>query len=198
VRYATSSGSTVVEYDANGDRIADLQIALSGGMELDYTDFASVRPAPTAGADVLTGTASADTIKALAGDDVLFGSGGDDSLFGDSGDDVLDGGAGRDLLTGGTGSDIFVLAAASDSPMGLGRDRIQDFLSGVDKVDLSAFGPMAFIGKRGFSGNDAELRYSKSGGLTIVEGDLDGDKIADFQLEFGGTVTPLATDFLFG
>jgi Ca2+-binding RTX toxin-like protein len=198
VRYATSSGSTVVEYDANGDRIADLQIALSGGMELDYTDFASVRAAPTPGADVLTGTAGADTIKALAGDDVLFGLGGDDSLFGDSGDDVLDGGAGRDLLTGGTGSDIFVLAAASDSPIGLGRDRIQDFLSGVDKVDLSAFGPMAFIGKRGFSGNDAELRYSKSGGLTIVEGDLDGDKIADFQLEFGGTVTPLATDFLFG
>jgi Ca2+-binding RTX toxin-like protein len=197
VRYSTSSDTTVVEFDANGDRIADLQIALGGGMELDFSDFLGVRAAATPGADTLVGTAAADSIRGLAGNDILQGLSGDDSLFGDSGDDILIGGAGRDLLTGGTGSDTFVLEAAGDSTAGLGRDRIQDFQSGVDKIDLSGLGMTAFIGKRGFSGNDGELRYVKSGAFTVLEGDLNGDKVADFQIELVGTSTPLVSDFIF-
>jgi Ca2+-binding RTX toxin-like protein len=196
VRSAASSGQTVVELDSNGDRIADLQILLSGDVQLDYSDFTGVRAAATQGNDVLTGTDSADSIKALAGDDVLFGLAGADSLEGGSGDDVLVGGLGRDLLTGGTGSDVFRLETARDSLVGAGRDRILDFQSGVDKIDLSGLGSLNFIGKKAFSGTEGELRYLKSGTTTIVEGDLDGDKIADFQIEFASALTPVLTDFI--
>jgi serralysin len=197
VRYAGSSDQTVIELDSNGDRIADLQILLSGAVQLDFSDFIGVRAAATQGSDLLTGTAGDDAISALAGDDVLFGLLGSDALNGGSGDDILVGGAGRDVLTGGTGSDVFLLESASDSLRGAGRDRIVDFQSGVDKIDLSALGDFNFIGKRAFSGTEGELRYSKSGINTFIEGDLDGDKMADFQIELGGSVTPVVTDFIF-
>ncbi|HEX8625406.1 MAG TPA: M10 family metallopeptidase C-terminal domain-containing protein [Allosphingosinicella sp.] len=197
VRYAASSDQTVIELDSNGDRIADLQILLSGAVQLDYSDFTGVRAAATQASDLLTGTAGDDVISALAGDDTVFGLDGSDSINGGSGDDILVGGLGRDFLTGGTGSDVFLLASASDSLRGAGRDRIVDFQSGVDKIDLSALGDLSFIGKRAFSGTEGELRYSKNGMSTFIEGDLDGDKMPDFQIELGGSVTPLVTDFIF-
>ncbi len=197
VRYASTSDQTVIELDSNGDRISDLQIILSGAVQLDFSDFIGVRAAPTSGDDLLTGTAGDDVISALSGDDVVSGLEGSDSLNGGSGDDVLIGGDGRDLLTGGTGSDIFVLESASDSLRGAGRDRINDFQSGVDKIDLSAMGPFNFIGTGAFSGSAGEVRYTSNGIVTFIEGDLNGDNIADFQIELGGVVTPVATDFIF-
>jgi serralysin len=200
VRYAASSGQTVVELDSNGDRLADLQLLLTGELQLDYSDFKGVRAAPTAGNDVLTGTAGADTIKALSGDDVVFGLGGSDTLDGGSGDDILVGGLGRDLLTGGTGADVFRLESLADSASGIGRDRILDFQSGVDKIDLSALadlGSFTFIGKRAFSGREGELHFVKNGAFTLIEGDINGDKVADFQIELAGNVTPVVTDFIF-
>ncbi|HYE29115.1 MAG TPA: M10 family metallopeptidase C-terminal domain-containing protein [Allosphingosinicella sp.] len=197
VRYAATAGQTVIELDSNGDRIVDLQILVSGDVLLDYSDFTGVRAAATQGNDVLTGTSGDDSISALAGDDVVYGLLGSDTIDGGSGDDILVGGFGRDLLTGGTGSDVFRLEGPSDSLPGAGRDRILDFQSGVDKIDLSSTGVFNFIGKRAFSGTEGELRYVKSGVNTIVEGDLNGDKIADFQIELPGTVTPILSDFIF-
>jgi Ca2+-binding RTX toxin-like protein len=197
VRYAGTSDQTVIELDSNGDRITDIQIVLSGAVQLDFSDFVGVRAAPTQASDLLFGTAGDDVISALAGDDVVSGLGGSDSLNGGSGDDVLIGGGGRDFLTGGTGSDIFVLESVSDSARGAGRDRINDFQSGVDKIDLSAIGAFNFIGTGAFSGSGAELRYSSNGISTFIEGDLDGDKMADFQIELGGAVMPVASDFIF-
>jgi serralysin len=197
VRYAASSGQTVVELDSNGDGLADLQILLSGELQLSYSDFIDVRATATQGSDLLTGTAGNDTIRGLGGDDILFGLAGSDTLDGGSGDDILVGGGGRDLLTGGSGADVFRLESAGDS-VGAGRDRILDFQSGVDKIDLTAFGHLDFIGKRGFSGNEGELHYVKYGLGFIVEGDLNGDKIADFQIELPSPAPPLVTDFLVG
>ena len=197
LRYAATSEQTVVELDSNGDRIADLQLLLSGSLQLDYSDFAGVRAAATQGSDLLTGTAGSDSIRALAGDDSVFGLAGSDSLDGGSGDDLLVGGLGRDLLTGGTGSDVFRLESHRDSLAGSGRDQILDFQSGTDKIDLSSMGSFNFIGKRAFSGTEGELRYVKNGFATIVEGDLNGDKLADFQIELGATAVPVVSDFIF-
>jgi len=118
------------------------------------------------GADSLNGAGGADELHGGAGDDGLTGQGGDDALFGDDGDDAiygvrgndaLFGGAGNDLLmggddddilTGGTGNDRLFGGADADIfvfETGCGQDRIEDFQSGLDRIDLSGFDiPLSF------------------------------------------------------
>lgn len=74
--------------------------------------------------DVLIGDSGVNTISGGLGNDVVRGDGGDD---------VLDGGAGHDVLFGGDGADIFAFTVAENG------DRIRDFVSGTDRIDLSAF-----------------------------------------------------------
>jgi Ca2+-binding RTX toxin-like protein len=183
VRYASDGSSTRVEVDSNGDGIADAQIELVGGFALGSDDFVNVVTAPTGGDDFIRGTAAGETIRGLAGSDQLFGLGGDDLLFGDSGDDLLVGGSGRDLLAGGQGSDRFVYDGASDSPAGAARDVILDFQSGSDTIDLSAMGDLTYIGRKAFTGSGNEVHYVRGDDFSLVEVDLNGDRIADFQLE---------------
>ena len=110
------------------------------------------------------------------------GASGADTLCGGDGDDTLIGGAGADELTGGTGADVFRYAPG-DSPTG-GADRITDFLSGTDKIDLSAIDAdsgttgnqsFSFIGNDAFSGTAGELRFNVNGTDTLLKADLDGD-----------------------
>ncbi len=86
---------------------------------------------------------SDDVINAHGGNDALKGLSGNDTLRGDAGNDVLDGGAGNDRLDGGTGSDKLTGGSGSDMfvyDRGYGQDTVTDFVSGTDKIDLSAFG----------------------------------------------------------
>jgi Ca2+-binding RTX toxin-like protein len=149
----------------------------------------------TTGNDTLTGTATGDSLDGLAGNDTLQGSGGDDRL---------DGGAGTDTLTGGTGVDKFIFLPG-DVGTGSAADRITDFVSGTDRIDLSGLdansslsGDQAFtfIGAGAFSGTAGELRSAWNGTDTIVQGDTDGDGIANFEIVLTGHITPVASDFL--
>ncbi|MBW8858809.1 MAG: calcium-binding protein, partial [Caulobacter sp.] len=97
-----------------------------------------------AGDDRIEGRFGGDYLYGDAGKDVLIGRSGADVLSGDAGDDVLDGGSGADRLTGGLGADIleggedgdlFVISQADHSQLGQ-VDRIVDFESGVDSIDL--------------------------------------------------------------
>lgn len=166
-----------------------------------------------AGNDLLFGDNGNDSLFGGTGNDQLWGGNGVDLLQGDAGNDRLDGGtgndrlyggAGADRLEGGSGADVFVYASVLDSaPGGGNRDQIVDFTRGVDKIDLSAIDAntalggdqaFAYIGNAAFSGTAGQLRYV--GG--IVSGDINGDGIADFQiqLQFAGGGGPLAgTDF---
>ncbi len=90
------------------------------------------------GNDTLTGDSLANMISGAAGSDRLDGGAGADVLNGGSGDDILIGGAGADLLTGSTGIDTFVYRLAADTSAATGMDIIQDFQTGVDRIDLSA------------------------------------------------------------
>lgn len=83
-----------------------------------------------AGNDSLDGGFVHDTLIGGAGDDTLLGRKGGDELFGGDGDDVLEGGRGLDRLSGGDGEDRFVFKT------GDGNDRVLDFKSGADIVDL--------------------------------------------------------------
>lgn len=55
-------------------------------------------------------------------------------LTGNAGDNLIDGGGGNDRLEGGAGADTFVLSAPATN----GLDRIVDFVSGEDRIGLSA------------------------------------------------------------
>lgn len=83
------------------------------------------------GNDVVTGDAGNDTLSGNAGRDVLTGGAGRDSLDGGGGNDRLFGAGGADRLKGGAGQDVFVFGAND------GRDRIQDFREGTDKIEIN-------------------------------------------------------------
>jgi hypothetical protein len=82
------------------------------------------------GRDRLSAGAGNDLANGGAGNDRLWGRGGDDTLIGQGGADVLEDGEGRDHMSGGAGADVFRLV-----PDGA-RDWIDDFVPGVDRIDL--------------------------------------------------------------
>jgi serralysin len=148
-----------------------------------------------------------DTIRGDGGDDHLHGGPGDDLLFGDSGRDRLIGGDGPDSISGNRGHDVFVGGGGADilGPFGDSRadrmlyksvtdstphasDKIVGFEVGLDIVDLqridaisSTAGDEAFhwIGGDAFHQQAGELRYDGD----LLQGDVDGDGIADLQIE---------------
>ena len=79
----------------------------------------------------LTGAARKGTGNDLA--NIIVGNASANTLNGGVGDDRLNGGAGNDTLIGGAGADKFVFA------VGTGQDVVADFVSGTDKLVLSAF-----------------------------------------------------------
>lgn len=89
--------------------------------------------------------------------------------------------------------------------MGAQADLIADFVSGTDKIDLSALdansgtgGDQAFtwLGTGAFSNVASQLRYEVSGSVRNIYGDVDGDGVADFQLQLTGTRTLTSSDFI--
>ncbi len=87
-------------------------------------------------ANVLDGDDGNDVLRGRGGNDKLYGGigVGNDVLFGGVGNDRLEGGAGNDILRGGLGIDTFVFTKGGD------EDIIKDFTTGVDKINVAAFG----------------------------------------------------------
>jgi len=120
----------------------------------------------------------------------LYGGADNDVLIGGAQGDMLRGGAGADTLTGGAGDDVFRYDAATDSTPA-GRDGIQDFTAG-DLIDLrlidadtTTAGDQDFtaIGNAAFGNVAGELRYDVlAGPIWLVQGDVDGDGDADFEV----------------
>jgi hypothetical protein len=137
----------------------------------------------------------------------IFGGAGSDRLTGGANGDVLYAGGGADLLAGGGGADVFQYRSASESS-GMATDRIADFVSGTDRIDLAQIDAnsaaagdqaFAFVGSAAFSGVAGQLRAAFVGpNLWRVEGDVNGDFEADFVLEIVGEAgQPLgASDFV--
>ena len=153
------------------------------------------------------GGAGNDTLIAGSAGSTLSGSGGSDTLIGGAGSDRLIGGSGVDTLTGGGGSDTFVFAFGASSAAAGQHDRVTDFASGIDRIDLSAIDAIAssgvldvfhFIGAAAFSGVAGELSATFNGslGVTMLAGDTNGDGIADFIVDLVGNVTLAPGDLL--
>lgn len=155
--------------------------------------------------------AGTDTLRDI---EVLVGSGFGDKLTGDGERNLLKGGAGADTLCGAGGSDRLKGGAGADSfvfdqPSTVTREieKILDLtaqdvvdLSGID-ADLLQGSDQAFVLTERPTGAAGQLwvRYNAAHDRTIVRGDLDGDKDADFVLVVLGehqTDNPLGADYL--
>lgn len=137
---------------------------------------------------------------------------GNESVDAFGGDDTITGAAGADTLNGGKGADTFVYMGVTDSGVtSATRDIIEDLESGNDRIDLSGIDAIAgtvsndafsFLEADGaaFTGDAGELRwYSAESGESasrIIEGDVDGDSVADFQIELTGTGAIGVTDLV--
>lgn len=177
-------------------------------------------PTPSAGAtvgttgdDILNGTAAADIIYGQLGDDEIDGGGGNDTIFGGGdrdtlsggiGNDILSGGADSDDLIGGAGADIFRYYLVTESTLA-DSDKIKDFKgSEGDKIDLSLIDANyldgennAFVISSSFTMVAGQLVISSSSsGVYWARGDVNGDGIADLQIEVRSSVALTANDFM--
>ena len=157
------------------------------------------------GGDTLVGGKGSDRLKGDDGRDKLTGDSGNDILQGGTGDDRLTGGIGADQQTGGAGHDTFIFRYLAESTIGtVGRDRITDFVSGVDTINLAVIDAMSgsgnqafhWIGTASFTSAKGQLRYDQSGNTTYVQGDVDGDGLADFRIDLKGRLTLDSADFV--
>ncbi|WP_448660078.1 calcium-binding protein [Sphingomonas sp. CJ99] len=138
-----------IELDAGYNRFwnsADARV--SGSITLGIWDDIVVNAGRLDGLVTLNGgfdlfdgrrSASVQQVEGGEGADVLWGGDAADVLNGGADIDLIAGGSGADVLTGGGGADLFVYRSASDSTAAA-MDRIADFVSGEDRLDLSRIG----------------------------------------------------------
>lgn len=155
-----------------------------------------------------------NTLRGLSGNDSLYGGSAADSINGGLGDDYIVGSGGIDTMRGGDGADTFAYFATSHASTNAlaadPLDTITDFISGVDKLDLSAIDAIttpgslpndAFIwaGNVAFTQVAGQLIFVQEAGQnrTLVKGDLQGDGVADFVIALTGLITLQVDDIVF-
>ena len=191
----------------------------TGGNNGDLIGETSVAGVPSI--DILLGLNGTDTLSGGGNDDALFGGSnnktgetlnggaGNDFLSGGGDGDVLIGGAGADTMRGGGDADVFKWDLASDSKAVVGTttyfDKILDFVSGVDKLDLSGIDANtatpgtndAFLIRTDGTAGANSLWYTTTGTTTTVFGDTDGNLATfEFQVILDNTPLIVPTDFL--
>ncbi|MDP5305873.1 calcium-binding protein [Paracoccus spongiarum] len=166
-----------------------------------------------AGIDWLYGGSGQDSLSGGEGNDRLYGEGDNDRLAGEAGNDTLLGGAGRDRLIGDAGADhlfggadrqrdVFVFRVLEDSRPGAGRDRVQDFVSGIDRIDLGALDADALAPRNqafDFAGSSASAHSVWTvtrGDNLLVRADHDGDARADLEIQITGISRLTEGDFV--
>jgi Ca2+-binding RTX toxin-like protein len=203
---AYSSAPAFTIYDSGGNDTLDCsQYANAQYIDLHAGSFSSVGGlvhnvgiALNTNIENASGGSGNDTLIANDLGCVLFGAAGADTLTGGAGNDRLIGGTGFDTMTGGGGVDTFVFALGDSSASSGQHDRVTDFVSGVDHIDLTGDG-FHFIGTTAFDGTAGALDYfyNSSSGITTLQGDSNGDHIADFAIDLLGNIAISAAD-LFG
>ncbi|HTV68977.1 MAG TPA: calcium-binding protein [Rhizobiaceae bacterium] len=199
-----STGIDTASYDASGGdvRVSLLNPAINT-FEAKGDKYISIENLAGGGFDDhLTGNNAANRIEGnnfpnsvTVDHDKLFGLGGNDTLFGYRGNDILTGGLGKDTQTGGLGRDIFDFNSIAESVVGANRDFITDFTRGTnvtgDDIDLSTIDARTNVvgnqnfswrGTLAFTGVSGQLRFTDQGTTCLVQGDVNGDGKADFEI----------------
>jgi Ca2+-binding RTX toxin-like protein len=148
--------------------------------------------------------AGSQIVMGGAGDDTLVGSSGNDTVVGGTGNDYLTGGSGDDVLVGGAGADMFVFAKGYGGTTGM--DTVTDFKAADhDRVNLHSMDAntatasdddFKFIGTQNFHHVPGELRFYVDGANSIVQGDTNGDGVADFSIKLLNVHSLNSADFL--
>jgi Ca2+-binding RTX toxin-like protein len=206
--YVDTTGDSVVELLGEGiDQVYTSLSSYTLGAyveNLTFTGSGAFHAVGSGANNIILAGSGNDTLEGLSGADQLKGNAGDDVLIGGTGEDTLIGGPGADLLTGGYDGDIFQFNDG-DCGLGAGADRITDFVQIVERIDLRGMDAdtgtagdqaFSFIGGAAFSGAAGELRFESDGTDTWVQGDLNGDQVADFEIVLTGQFPLVAGDFL--
>lgn len=178
-----------------------------GGEDCDTYD-ASAGSADAA-IDLLAGTATSSDI----GTDALIGI---ENAIGGAGNDTLVASEAVNILSGGEGNDVFVFRSAKAAGKGKGgRDKILDFEVG-DRIDLDDISEefadefedtFKEQGIRRFVLIEQQEAFSKPGQMkfkydtidekevTVVQGNIDYDPEADFEIELVGHHELKSSDF---
>jgi serralysin len=179
------AGSDIYYVDNTGDVVTEIS---RGGADTVHTTIgyalgANVENGALDGSASidLTGNSLANTLTGNDGDNFLYGMGGSDKLIGGAGNDTLRGGLGADTLSGGLGGDLFLFEA------GGGNDKVTDFLSGADKIDLHLLAGVTIA--------DLKIATGKSG--TVVSVDANHDGRFDFTITLTGVTHVDTGDFVF-
>jgi serralysin len=183
----------------------DLKVSLTGGEQVMIDDYflasgagqieqfvfadGSTWSTTAVKAKVLVATSGDDYLSGYLGNESLQGLGGNDTILGNEGNDTLSGGDGYDVLTGGIGADRFVFNTADAL---VNADLVTDFVSGTDKISLSAsvFTGLGSVGST--IGLSANLIYDDGTGALSYDADGAGGNAA-VQFATLGTVTHPAT-----
>jgi len=182
------------------------------GIDLeDYPEIENLTMAIDYSGRSLLGNASDNELIDWGGSNRLDGRDGDDYLNAGAGNDLLIGGLGTEFMLGGQGRDRFDFRSVEEIGTGeTTRDVIWDFKPTGDKINLGSIdaneqfaGNQAFqlLGFAEFTGKAGELRWvyeqrADLSAVTLVEGDTNGDGVADFQLELNGRLPMYAADFI--
>ena len=127
-----------------------------------------------------------------------------ENAIGGNGVDTLVGNRAKNMLTGNGGPDQFSWHSIEDAGLGAQADVITDFarepehinLEGIDAVSTVA-GDQAFsfIGSNAFSNIAGQLRTQVEGNSIRVQGDVNGDSVADFELVVANQTLLFHSDF---
>jgi Ca2+-binding RTX toxin-like protein len=169
------TGNDIYYVDSTSDKVTE---SLNQG-----TDEVRTTVGYTLGSNVENATALGTAAINLTGNtlaNTLTGNSAVNTLSGGAGNDILRGGGGNDVLTGGTGSDKFVFEA------GGGNDKVTDFVSGTDKIDLHLLGITS-----------ADVHTAVSNGNMVISVDADHNGTTDFTITLNGVTHLSASDYIF-
>ena len=175
------------------------------GSSVDLSPIAFVNWTDGDDSITINGTGGIDTLTGSERYDIVLGFAGSDTLTGGDGNDTLTGGTGKDTLTGDAGIDFFDFNKTTESRKGAARDVITDFNAADDVIDL-----VGIDAKTGVNGNQkfkfikgqqfhdvkGELHFVKKAGFVLVEGDVNGDGRADFQIQVDSVASLVKADFI--
>jgi Ca2+-binding RTX toxin-like protein len=181
---AANEGTDTVE-------TSNSQVVLWANVEnLLITGTGNLNGAGNALNNSLTGNTGSNTLWGNDGNDSLTGGAGNDTLYGGIGNDTLNGGAGQDALFGEAGADRFRFSSLGDS-VDAARDKINDFTSGSDKIDVIGLG---FTGVQAGAGSGAIIGYTYDAGLNLT---YVSDADSTFSFQMAGHIILSASDFIF-